>query len=100
MPAKGYTWTDEYRERFYASDAVQEHLTKFIALAKEKKPESTRIKMSLAKKDRKYSAQHKHNQSEAQKFRHALKRELQTSNPELSSDEIWAVVREHTEALK
>ena len=100
MPVKGYTWSDEYYERFYASDAVQQHLSKFIALSKEKKPESTRIKMSLAKKDRKYSDQHKHNMSETQKFRHALKKEIENENPQLASGEVWAKVREQCEALK
>jgi hypothetical protein len=100
MPIKGYTWTDEYRERFYSSDAVKDHMAKFVALASQNKPESQRIKMSQAKVGRKYTEQHKTNMSEAQKFRQALKKEITETNPGLPSEQVWAMVREQSEALK
>lgn len=100
MPSKGYTWSDEYRTQYYSSDAVQSHLANFIALASQIKPENQRKKMAAAKVGRKYSDQHKHNMSEAQKFRQARKKEIIESNPNLASDQVWAMVREQSEALK
>jgi biopolymer transport protein ExbB/TolQ len=100
MPHKGYTWSDEYRERFYSSDAVKQHMAKFIALASQNKPNSQRIKMAQAKVGRKYTEQHKTNMSEAQKFRQALKKDIEATHPDLASDEVWALVRQQCEALK
>lgn len=98
MPIKGYTWSDEYRERFYSSDAVKEHQAKFIALASQNKPKSQRIKMAIAKQGRKYSDQHKANMAATQSFRHARKKEIETLHPELASEQVWAMVRQDCEA--
>ena len=100
MPTKGYTWSDEYRERFYASDAVKQHMAKFVAAASQNKPESQRLKMSIAKSGLKYSDQHKANMAATQKFRQACKKEIETLHPDLASEEVWAMVREQCEARK
>ena len=100
MPVKGYTWTDEYRESFYNSDAVKQHMVKFIALASQKKPDSQRFKMAAAKSGLKYTEQHKANMSATQKFRQACKKEIETLHPDLASEQVWAMVREQCEARK
>lgn len=100
MPSKGYTWSDEYRERFYASDAVKQHMAKFVALASQNKPNSQRIKMSAAKSGLKYSDAHRANMAATQKFRQACKKQIETQYPDLASEEVWAKVRELCEARK
>ena len=100
MPLKGYTWPEEYYKKFYESEKVQAHLEKFVTLASQNKPNSQRIKMAQAKVGRKYTEQHKTNMSEAQKFRQALKKDIVAANPDLPSEQVWAMVREQCEALK
>lgn len=95
MPVKGYTWNEEYRAKFYASQRVQEHMEKFVEQARQPKGAEQREKMRLAKLDRKYSDQHKANMAAAQRFRQALKRDIQAKNPTMPAEQVWQLVREH-----
>ena len=97
MPLKGYTWNDEYRKRFYESEKVKAHLENFVQQASQPKSPDQRAKMSIAKKGRKYSEEHKQNMSEAQKFRQAIRKEIETAQPELPKETIWQLVRERME---
>jgi hypothetical protein len=99
MKRDGYTWTDEYRAHFYSSERVQAHLEKFVAQASRPKSETQRQKMSLAKTGRKYSEEHKHNMSEAQKFRLSLKKQFQELHPEATQDQIRELVRARIHAV-
>ena len=94
MPIKGYTWNEEYRKKFFESEAVREHQKKFIEQASQPKSPTQRAKMSIAKKDKKFTQEHKDNMSEAQKFRQALRKEIETNDPQLSKDLVWIKVRE------
>ena len=94
MPIKGYTWDEEYRKKFYSSEKVKAHLEDFIEQAKQPKSPQQKEKMKIAKTGRKYSQQHKDNMAEAQKFRQALSKEIETNQPQLSRNEVWDLVRE------
>ena len=93
MAIKGVSWNDEYRKKFYSSEKVQGHLESFIEQAKQPKTDEQKAKMSVAKLGRKYSDEHKHNMSEAQKFRQALRKDIEASQPDLPPELIWSEVR-------
>lgn len=97
MPIKGYTWNEEYKKKFYSSEKVKAHLEDFIQQAKQPKSETQKIKMSAAKKGLKYSKEHKDNMSETQRFRQALRKEIETKQPDLSKNEVWNLVRQEME---
>lgn len=97
MPVKGITWNDEYRKKFFSSDKVKDHLSKFIEQASLPKTDETKAKMSVAKTGRKYSEEHKNNMAETHKFRNALRKEIQASQPSLSKEEVWSEVRARME---
>lgn len=97
MPTKGFTWNEEYRKRFYSSEKVQAHLETFIQQASQPKTADQKEKMSRAKQGRKYSEQHRQNMSEAQKFRQALRKEIETQQPDLPKEAIWDLVRSRIE---
>lgn len=86
MSAKGTTWTDEYRERYYSSPKVQSHLEKFKVVVSQPKSEEQKKKMSLAKLGKPLSEEHKKALSIAQRTRLQLKKtedvhkETETSN--------------------
>ena len=96
MAIKGVSWNDEYRKKFYSSEKVQAHLETFIEQAKQPKTVEQREKMSIAKRGRTYSEQHKHNMSEAQKFRQALRKEIEANDPQLPREQVWIKVREES----
>lgn len=92
MPRKGYTWTEEYKEKFYSSPKVKSHLEKFSEAAKLPKTEDQKAKMSEAKKGRKYSDEHKARMAETHKFRNELRRKFEEANPDLDKESIWGLV--------
>jgi len=93
MPHKGYTWSDEYKAEYLSKPKVQANMQEFLRKAREPKPESQRQKMREAKLGKKFDDEHKHNMSETQKFRHALFKKIASTNPDLSTTEVWAQVR-------
>lgn len=94
MKRTGYTWNQEYREQFYASERVQAHLAEFVEQARLPKSPEQREKMRLAKLGKAKSAEHRARMSEAQKFRHSLKREILSREPQLPIDAVWERVRQ------
>lgn len=93
MKRIGYTWNDEYRKQFYESPKVQAHLSDFIAQASLPKSPEQREKMSLASTGKAKTAAHRESMSNTQKFRQALKKEIQIEHPELHISEVWDLVR-------
>lgn len=93
MAIKGVSWNEEYRKKFYASEKVQSHLKDFVAQASQPKSDEQKQKMSIAKRGRKYTEEHRHNMSEAQKFRQALRKEIESTHPELMPEQVWEEVR-------
>lgn len=94
MPIKGFVWSDEQKEKYFSSEKVQAHQENFQQMSRGPKPEAQREKMSLAKKGRKYSEEHRAHMAETQRFRHALKKEIQIKYPRLTPDKVWEMVRE------
>ena len=95
MAIKDTTWDDEYRARYYASERVQVHLELFREHARQPKSLETREKMSASHKNRKKSESHKQSLSEAQRERHAIRRELAKLHPGLTLSEQWKLVRDY-----
>lgn len=93
MKRIGYTWNDEYRDRYYSNEKVRANLAKFIELASQPKSPETREKMRLAKLGKPKSAEHKEAMSEAHKFRNSLRKEIQKQSPDLPVDKVWELVR-------
>jgi len=94
MPVKGFICDEEYREKYFASPKVKEHLEVFIELAKQPKSEAVKLKMSLAKQHVPKTEEHKQNLSLAQKHRHELFRKLKSQCPNMTKEELWAEVKE------
>lgn len=94
MSRIGYTWNDEFREEYFKSEKVQQNLERFVEMVRCPKPEAQRAKMSQAKKGRKYSDEHRAHMSETQRFRQALKKEIQTLHPDLPAEAVWKRVKE------
>lgn len=91
---RGFTWNEEYRKNYYDSEIVQEHLKKFIEMASQPKSIEQRKKMSDAARGKPKAEDHRKNMSEAQKFRQALKKQIESTEPMLSTEEVWARVKE------
>lgn len=100
MPSKGYIWDDEYRERYYASPKVQVHLETFKTLVKAPKSKETKDKMSAAKKDVSKPQEQKDKMAETQRLRHKLRADVAVSQPDLTKQEQWAVVKEMMKEIK
>lgn len=94
MKRISYQWNDEYREQFYKSEKVQEHLKDFIAQAKQPKSQATKDKMSAAKAGVSKSKDHRKNMSETHKFRNSLRRDILARDPSIPKDQVWNLVRE------
>lgn len=94
MAIKGVTWNEEFRKEYFSKEKVQANLKNFIEMAKQPKSAETKQKMSIAKSGRKYTEEHKHNMAEAQRFRHALHKDIAIQQPELTKSEVWAKVSE------
>lgn len=93
MPAKGYVWDDEYREKYYSSPKVQYHLECFREQAQVPKTDETKLKMSLAKRNKPKTDEQKAKMAETQRMRHRLYKELSLTNPEWSRAVIWKEVK-------
>ena len=96
MPSKGYTWDQEYREKYYSSEKVQEHLERFRVSVSKPKTEEQKAKMRAAKLGRPKSEEHRQAMSLAHQRRQELKREIQRNSPDLSEHEVWELVRQQT----
>lgn len=94
MVTKGFSWNEEYKKNYYASEKVQENLKSFIEKAKQPKSDETKQKMSIAKSGRKYSEEHKANMAETHRFRNVLRKDIQAAEPNLPKDLVWEKVRE------
>lgn len=93
MKTTGFTWSEEYRARYFSSEKVQQNQAAFIARASLPKPPEQRAKMAAAKSGRKFTAEHRANMSESHKFRQAIKREILATTPDLPPKELWDLVR-------
>lgn len=93
MPRIGYTWDQEYRQRYYSSERVQVHLQQFVEQASQPKTAEQRAKMSQSKLGRTYDPQHRARMSETQRHRYQIKKQLLATNPDLPMDQVWRMVK-------
>ena len=100
MPSKGYIWDEEYRDKYYASPKVQDHLKVFLIAVSRPKSKETKDKMSEAKKDKVFTQEHKDNLAATQRLRHQLRKSIAQAEPNLTSAEQWAKVKEMLKEMK
>jgi hypothetical protein len=86
MPRKGYTWPEERKQSSHYAD--------FLEFAKQKKSDEHRRAMSDAKKGVPKTEEHREALSCAHKERWELFRKFKESNPDLSNNEVWNMVKE------